>query len=620
MATGGLNITSLVTECSVCLESMLSKEPRILTCGHTFCTPCIRKLVSKNPFTCPECRAESIIPKGGVEQIPKNIKFITVCQAMEKLALHSKEPEHDKLCGICYRNGKKVKATHFCEQCPQRLICQPCVDKHSRVSILKLHHIHEIEEDHQVLPSRQCPEHKQPVEYFCMKCQDGLCLDCIYNEVHNDYEGQITDFESGVKALRKEVQIHDDVDKLRIIVRSNMKLMETDLDDMKMAATKLNSLHNSLENNLHQVKEYMKSLVEHEGPLVQTIADFTDLGDTFDVFSENWKKLEKLEDHSYLQKVKQLKEQTEELITKFKEQSDTYTTVKYIPGNEPSHLNVGKLETVCRQMGNMVAPIRELGADKPALVRVIKSGGMVQISYPSEILSVGNGRVFVVCEDSYTLQNVDRNGEVVKEYNTVDRVKSAVLSNGFLCVAVEGNKIIQISLDDSEQREISKLGSTCTLRMAPSDNGIIIAEHRNRGILVEFDLLTKTSTLKVSNLNYPWFVCSGKLGGEYKYVLTEWETKRIIIYNKDWNVVKVITERGGKGFNGPWGNAITPGGKILVADCDGNTISEYDKDGNYMRDLLSYPDIQYPSGVLYDPPYLWVAQWNPAQIKLYRIE
>ena len=620
MATGGSNITSLVTECSVCLESMLSKEPRILTCGHTFCTPCIRKLISKNPFTCPECRSESIIPKGGVEQMPKNLNFISVCQAMENLALHSKEPEHDKLCGICYRNGKKVRAPHFCEQCPQRLICQPCVDKHSRVSILKLHHIHEIEEDHHVLPSRQCPEHKQPVEYFCMKCQDGLCLDCIYNELHNDHEDQITDFESGVKALRNEVQIHGDVDKLRIIVRSNMKLMETDLDDMKMAATKLNGMHNSLENNLLQVKEYMKCLVEHQSPLIQTTADFTDLGDTFDVLAGNWKKLEKLDDHSYLQQVKQLKEKTEELITKFKEQSDTYSIVQYIQGNEPSHLNVGKLETVCRHMGNVMAPIRELGADKPALVRVIKTGGMVKMCNPREILSVGNGTVFIVCADSNKLQNIDMNGGVVKEYKTIDKVKSAVLNNGFLYVVVEGNKIIQISLADSAQREISKLGSTCTLRMAPSDNGIVITEHRNQGILVEFDLLTKTSTVKVSNLKYPWFVSSGKVDGENKYVLTEYVAKRIIIYNKNWTEVKVITERGGKGFNGPWANAITPGGKILVADYDGNTISEYDKEGNYVRDLLSYPDIQNPSGVLYDPPYLWVAQCNPAQINLYCVE
>ena len=619
MATGGSNITSLITECSVCLESMHSKEPRILTCGHTFCTPCIKELGTKNPIICPKCRLDTFIPKGGVEFFPKNVEYVTVCQAIENLALDSKEPEHDKLCGICFRNGRKIRATHFCEQCPQRLICKPCVDKHSRVSILKLHHIHLIEEDHQVVPSRQCPVHKQPVEYFCMKCQDGICLDCIYNELHNDHEDQITGFESGVKALRKEMQIHEDLAQHKSIVKNNIKVMEADLDDMKMATTKLKSVHNILENNLHQVKEYMKSLAEHQCPLIQTVAEFTDLGDTFDVLSENWKKLEKLDDHSYLQQVKQLKEQKEELITKCKEQSDTYTIVKYIPGNEPSHLNVGKLETVCRQMRNVMAPIRELSADKPALVRVIKSGGGVKISKPREIFSMGNQTVFVVCEDSYFLQNIDRNGEVVKEYKTVDKVKSAVLNNGCLYVAVEGNKIIEILLHDCTSREIGKLESTCRLRMAKSDNGIVVAEHKDLGNLIEFDLSTKTSIMRATNLKFPSFVNSGKHDA-YKYVLTEWGARKINIYSKDWKVVKTITKRRGAGFKAPWGNAITPGGKILVADYDGNTISEYDRDGNYVRDLLSYSDIQCPSGILYDPPYLWVAQYNPAQINLYCVD
>lgn len=38
--------------CSLCRELMC--DPRILNCGHSFCTPCIQKL--KHPRTCPECR------------------------------------------------------------------------------------------------------------------------------------------------------------------------------------------------------------------------------------------------------------------------------------------------------------------------------------------------------------------------------------------------------------------------------------------------------------------------------------------------------------------------------------------------------------------------------------
>ena len=49
MATGGTaleddsNICDLF-ECAICFESLLEKEPRLLHCWHTFCTPRLRQL------------------------------------------------------------------------------------------------------------------------------------------------------------------------------------------------------------------------------------------------------------------------------------------------------------------------------------------------------------------------------------------------------------------------------------------------------------------------------------------------------------------------------------------------------------------------------------------------
>ena len=39
-----------IVECSICLEKYNKKDklPRILSCGHTFCTSCIKKIKSKN--------------------------------------------------------------------------------------------------------------------------------------------------------------------------------------------------------------------------------------------------------------------------------------------------------------------------------------------------------------------------------------------------------------------------------------------------------------------------------------------------------------------------------------------------------------------------------------------
>ena len=58
MATGGgageENMCSFeLFECSVCLESLINKQPRLLSCGHTFCTPCLQQMSEGNTVSGP---------------------------------------------------------------------------------------------------------------------------------------------------------------------------------------------------------------------------------------------------------------------------------------------------------------------------------------------------------------------------------------------------------------------------------------------------------------------------------------------------------------------------------------------------------------------------------------
>ena len=59
------NLTKQVI-CSICLETF--KEPKIISCFHTFCCECLEKhaRVSQRhgKFRCPECQAEIHLPEG----------------------------------------------------------------------------------------------------------------------------------------------------------------------------------------------------------------------------------------------------------------------------------------------------------------------------------------------------------------------------------------------------------------------------------------------------------------------------------------------------------------------------------------------------------------------------
>ena len=173
---------------------MRSKEPRLLTCGHTFCTSCIEQLSAISPITCPKCQTKTKIPQKGVKNLPKNIEFIAMCEALEN---YSKEQE-DQFCGPCLIHHKKVKVTHECDKCPNKLICKPVLT--NILVPFQSHKVHAIGTKAANLPWTSCFQHKLPMEYFCEICESGLCLYCMWND-HSDHEHKITDFESAVKVF-----------------------------------------------------------------------------------------------------------------------------------------------------------------------------------------------------------------------------------------------------------------------------------------------------------------------------------------------------------------------------------------------------------------------------------
>ncbi|KAL3688251.1 hypothetical protein R1sor_014560 [Riccia sorocarpa] len=83
---------SQVPECIVCLEPYDDKVniPRVLSCGHSFCEPCLHELrttwqssttgdsgrKSSGVLRCPECNLGTKLPLGGLKLLPKNIALL----------------------------------------------------------------------------------------------------------------------------------------------------------------------------------------------------------------------------------------------------------------------------------------------------------------------------------------------------------------------------------------------------------------------------------------------------------------------------------------------------------------------------------------------------------------
>ena len=173
MATGGAGgeeelYSFELFECSVCLESLINKQPRLLSCGHTFCTPCLQQMSEGNTVNCPKCRSATQLPPGGVHNLPKNTDISKMREREQELS-----SRNENYCQICRKQNAKVE--FLCTVCPRGQICRVCYNKHQRIPALKSHLIFpmektQIEGKHQ----EKCKKHGDLLEYFCPQCEEPI--------------------------------------------------------------------------------------------------------------------------------------------------------------------------------------------------------------------------------------------------------------------------------------------------------------------------------------------------------------------------------------------------------------------------------------------------------------
>ena len=162
-----------VLECPVCCELFDDQNisPRILSCGHSFCTGCLERLLTAHDkIPCPTCRDEVNVPQAGVAGLPKNFALLSIINA--NATLHHQEVEGLYTCEAC---DDKHRANFFCLDCKEDM-CKDAARFHTR---------NKASHDHKVIslgPSPVtvfCQEHKERFGFFDETCGQMVCRGCI---------------------------------------------------------------------------------------------------------------------------------------------------------------------------------------------------------------------------------------------------------------------------------------------------------------------------------------------------------------------------------------------------------------------------------------------------------
>ena len=169
--------------CAVCHGHY--QEAKLLPCMHYYCRACIEGLAKRSrgrPFPCPECRKDTTLPSGGVEQLQGAFFVERMKDLHGKMA--KAEGKVEAVCESCFL---KRKAIAFCRQCTA-FLCAHCVEQHKTLRAFAGHKVDTLEDlkkggaldiPLKEAPPPKCPEHDELMKIFCFNCNCLICRDCV---------------------------------------------------------------------------------------------------------------------------------------------------------------------------------------------------------------------------------------------------------------------------------------------------------------------------------------------------------------------------------------------------------------------------------------------------------
>ena len=583
-----------IFECVVCLNYMMDRSPRMLSCHHTFCEDCLNHLLKNNKINCPTCREVTHI-KSNVKELAVNFmlhKFRDMGIKEEGTNRTTKSSGKDLSKSFCQICEKKPPA-YKCKDCPQ-LMCHPCTKEHN--DIFRGHQVNDM-----------CGEHEESITLLCKKCVRQLCMKCAVLD-HKEHKAHFAEYKEGIQNLQEEAKSM--ISSLNKGISSIEAHLHHSAAQYKITANMKRDLIDQKENLAKQEKDVDKMLSvvkkntdEYERIMVSCL----EIKDLCADQAASMKTVT-MDNTSFCSMYGQLKNQAEDTLANVKKilqieyKTPTVTleeTVTSIVLSEPSFRNqpTGILqknrllldiprsnEINCHQQIAFIGSDLLIAThDKPQhVVRLTEHGQVVARYYPAG----GPSNVFGV--------SFCQNRIYIAQSNTI-----TVLSN----IPGERTEVYQPNVDSiSSMLVIDK--STIFISELKASNGKVykyIPDGNKTEIILR-------------GLHLPAYLNWVNTEEGLRYIVSELRADRINLYDNQWE--KLYSFGGSSRLNFPQSTSITEKG-ILIADSSNDRISHYTLDGKLLGHIVT--GLKFPEGIAYKYPHLWVCSLGD-YVKCYEVK
>ena len=581
--------------CEVCLENMLDKDPRVLLCLHSFCITCLKKIMKNGTILCPTCRESTPVSNNDIQSLKVNFMLKKFKEHMDKM--YSRKTV---LCQFCLAENATLK----CQECSQ-LICEECSEKHKTMKTFKDHKIYKL-----------CDKHKDGmITHVCVKCARPACAKCVMTE-HFDHETEIEKYQEGIETLSQQISKYEaDVDE---VIQSVNEWQDQDKKELVNIKTAIDKVKDIRAYHLEKAKEAAKILENLQSKEAQ--------GQQIDKTYEK-----KVKECEYLKTLLQRKSNDlrngdlENFLALKKKAEKLMNEVK----KENMRLRQEELTIFDPRKGEEIKltgtkPVRYL--ETPVLEKTISYPGNQQWMYPNTISAVDSDCVIVSDSDKsevicvYSPSSGKPSVRIPAQYGTV---KDACVCQNYLytayrdCITKRTFNKGKVGAEEKYNPHINDIYSMLVV----NDSCVVLVCYSTRRV-VEFNPNNNNTKVAVNNLDEPVQVSLMKREDHILYLVTcRGNRHDIRVYDEKWNQLFTFGGRGSADgqLRDPWSTAYTTEG-ILVADFSNHRVCLFSFDGKFMKHILTKKDdINYPVGLTFLNPYLWVTSQSPSSVKCFKL-
>ncbi|XP_035690931.1 tripartite motif-containing protein 2-like [Branchiostoma floridae] len=654
------DITDKFLVCQVCLEDF--KQPKMLPCLHTFCQPCLERLLATEPvgkLDCPTCQQDVPLPKNGVRVLKSNLLVGKLCEILQQQPQQqqrgqtSEAREEGVSCTTCDIGNS---AQFYCVECTDYL-CRKCNDTHCRFKVTTSHKVVAIQDllsgkavaELRARETSRCEDHHELNKFYCDTCHRVICLHCVvtahkdhqYVEIEKAAERERAMIKAKLTTVRNAEDLHEKwIQQLQLEWSSEVQRTEEQIrKQVKLIIKAAKKAGNDTIFQLHTMNAARKKQMEiameaaemdlaSARSCVQFTDNMLDFGSPAEVMSVAG------ELTGWLDQTAEDKNTMEAELTK------NFVTITFDPPAGKVEQRVAKLVGGINQVRTplqspLITQVRPNvvignGGTRLEHVKTIGKGGSGdgQFLYPTSLAVTAEGDIVVTDrdKDKSRLQFLLKDGSFKKKVDLGFQPWCvATQTNGELLVTGDGHRIHVLDKEGSESRviqvtEAAKTGDA-TFGVAVDGLGRIIVTigHRVFAISPSGDVLCKFGG-EGQGQHQLGSVLRLAINSRNQIIISDYDNHNVKIFDPTGRQLFTCGSRG----SGPrqlhgkrdqhWPHCVITDSEdnIIVADHWSHRVSLFSRDGTFIRHVLTREEhgLRGPLGLaLTHDGHLVVSQW-----------